>query len=68
MEMHGGSNVRNLNHLTVPYLFTTNCLVPPFPDATYKDKVYTTGEAGFEGFPHIADRKNGGCKRFQQGN
>jgi hydroxylamine reductase len=47
-----------------PVLFTTNCLVPPLPDASYKDKVYTTGEAGFEGFPHIADRKNGSSKDF----
>lgn len=42
-----------------PVLFTTNCLVPPLPDATYKDRIYTTGEAGFEGFTHIADRQNG---------
>lgn len=42
-----------------PILFTTNCIVPPLPNASYKDKVYTTGEAGFEGFPHIGERKNG---------
>jgi hydroxylamine reductase len=47
-----------------PILFTTNCLVPPLSSATYKDKVYTTGEAGFEGFPHIADRVNGYPKNF----
>jgi hydroxylamine reductase len=47
-----------------PVLFTTNCLVPPLPEASYKDKVYTTGEAGFEGFPHIADRKEKGTKDF----
>ena len=47
-----------------PILFTTNCLVPPRTDATYADKVYTTGAAGFDGFPHIADRVNGNPKDF----
>jgi hydroxylamine reductase len=47
-------------------LFTTNCLVPPRPNATYADRVYTTGSAGFPGFPHIADRINGNPKDFSQ--
>ncbi len=47
-----------------PVLFTTNCLVPPLPGAVYSDRIYTTGEAGFEGFPHIADRSNGKAKDF----
>ncbi|MGE0090189.1 MAG: hydroxylamine reductase [Bacteroidales bacterium] len=47
-----------------PILFTTNCLVPPAKDAKYRDKVYTTGAAGFDGFPHIADRVNGKQKDF----
>jgi hydroxylamine reductase len=47
-----------------PIIFTTNCLVPPLTDAIYRDKVYTTGEAGFDGFLHIADRKEGGLKDF----
>ena len=47
-----------------PILFTTNCLVPPAKDAKYRDKVYTTGAAGFDGFPHIADRVNGKPKDF----
>jgi len=49
-----------------PILFTTNCLVPPKKDAGYYDKVYTTGAAGFDGFTHIEDRKNGGQKDFSQ--
>jgi len=49
-----------------PILFTTNCLVPPSADAKYRDKVYTTGAAGFDGFPHIADRVKGGQKDFSQ--
>ncbi|MBQ9293124.1 MAG: hydroxylamine reductase [Campylobacter sp.] len=34
-----------------PILMTTNCIVPP-PDS-YKDRLYTTGAAGFEGCKHI---------------
>jgi hydroxylamine reductase len=49
-----------------PILFTTNCIVPPKKDATYADKVYTTGAAGFTGFPHIADRPAGRQKDFSQ--
>lgn len=46
------------------FLFTTNCIVPPRPNATYAGRVYTTGAAGFPGFPHIADRENGKAKNF----
>lgn len=35
-----------------PVLLTTNCLVPP--KASYKDRVFTTGAAGFSGCRHIA--------------
>lgn len=47
-----------------PILFTTNCLVPPPVNATYKDKVYTTGASGFPGFKHIPARENGSVKDF----
>lgn len=47
-------------------LFTTNCIVPPRPTSTYADRVYTTGAAGFSGFPHIEDRKNGEPKDFSR--
>ena len=49
-----------------PILFTTNCLVPPRPNATYADRVYTTGSAGFTGFPHIEDRIDGKLKDFSK--
>jgi len=49
-----------------PVLFTTNCLVPPRSTATYNDRIYTTGAAGFSGFTHIADRVNGAPKDFSQ--
>ena len=47
-----------------PILFTTNCLVPPLKNATYLDKVYTTGSAGFPGCMHIPDREEGEQKDF----
>ncbi|WP_018248891.1 hydroxylamine reductase [Orenia marismortui] len=47
-----------------PILMTTNCLVPP--KDSYKDRVYTTGVAGFEGVAHIDDRVEGGVKDFSQ--
>ena len=45
-------------------LFTTNCIVPPRPNATYADRVYTTGSSGFTGFKHIGERPAGGSKDF----
>ena len=47
-----------------PILFTTNCIVPPRANATYSDKVYTTGASGFSGFRHIPDRTAHGKKDF----
>ena len=35
-----------------PILMTTNCIVPP--KASYKDRLFTTGAAGFTGCKHIA--------------
>ncbi|MGL4451213.1 MAG: hydroxylamine reductase [Sarcina sp.] len=40
-----------------PVLMTTNCIVPP--KDSYKDRVYTTGAAGYEGMKHITADKNG---------
>ncbi|MDD9149620.1 hydroxylamine reductase [Sporolactobacillus sp. CQH2019] len=34
-----------------PILMTTNCIVPP--EDSYKDRLYTTGAAGFPGCKHI---------------
>lgn len=47
-----------------PILFTTNCIVPPAD--SYKNRVYTTGSAGFEGFGHIPARSEGKAKDFSQ--
>jgi len=45
-----------------PILMTTNCIVP-VKDA-YKDRIYTTGNAGYPGVKHIADRVGNGKKDF----
>ena len=44
-----------------PILMTTNCIVPP--SDTYKDRLWTTGAAGFEGCKHI-DGRYGEVKDF----
>ncbi len=47
-----------------PILMTTNCITP-VRDA-YKDRIFTTGMAGYPGVPHIPDRKAGSQKDFSQ--
>lgn len=42
-----------------PILFTTNCIVPPLPNATYKDKVFTTNATAFPGWKHIVADADG---------
>ncbi len=49
-----------------PILFTTNCIVPPKKNATYNDKVFTTGNTGFDGWKHISEGKNGEEKDFSE--
>ena len=40
-----------------PILMTTNCIVPPRD--SYKDRLYTTGAAGYPGCTHIAEGPDG---------
>jgi hydroxylamine reductase len=47
-----------------PILFTTNCIVPPLSNATYKDRIYTTGAAGLDGAKHIEEDPQTGKKDF----
>lgn len=49
-----------------PILFTTNCIVPPSKNATYKDRIFTTGASGLNGAVHIPERKNGNPKDFSK--
>lgn len=41
-----------------PVLFTSNCIVPPRKDEI-KDRIFTTGSAGYPGCPHIEADENG---------
>ena len=43
-------------------ILTTNCLVPP--KDSYKDRVFTTNNVGFDGLKHIADAEKGKAKNF----
>ena len=45
-----------------PILMTTNCIIPV--KDSYKDRIFTTGMAGYPGVAHIPDRVEGGCKDF----
>lgn len=45
-----------------PILMTTNCIVPV--KASYQDRIFTTGMAGWPGSTHIPDRKPGMQKDF----
>ena len=49
-----------------PILFTTNCIVPPLEEASYKDRVYTTNSTGFPGWKHIPSREDGKTKDFSE--
>ena len=45
-----------------PILMTTNCITPV--QDSYKDRIFTTGMAGYPGVPHIAGGKDGKPKDF----
>lgn len=47
-----------------PILMTTNCIIPV--KDSYKDRIFTTGMAGYPGIKHIADRPDGGAKDFSE--
>lgn len=47
-----------------PILMTTNCIVPV--KDSYKDRIFTTGMAGYPGVKHIPDRKDGHQKDFSE--
>lgn len=45
-----------------PILMTTNCITPV--KDSYKNRIFTTGLAGYPGIKHIADREKGKQKDF----
>lgn len=36
-----------------PIVFTTNCIVPPLKDASYKDRIFTGNSTGYPGCKHL---------------
>jgi hydroxylamine reductase len=47
-----------------PILMTTNCIIPV--KDSYKNRIFTTGMAGYPEIKHIADRPNSGTKNFNE--
>ena len=47
-----------------PVLLTTNCLIPP--KSSYKERIYTTGVAGFDGCPHVGPGDDGKPKDYSK--
>ena len=47
-----------------PVLMTTNCIVPV--QDSYRNRIFTTGAAGYPGVKHIPDRKAGSSKDFSE--
>ncbi|WP_347814022.1 hydroxylamine reductase [Halanaerobium saccharolyticum] len=47
-----------------PILMTTNCITPV--KDSYKDRIFTTGMAGYPEVTHISDRKEGESKDFSE--
>jgi hydroxylamine reductase len=47
-----------------PILMTSNCIVPV--EDSYKNRIYTTGVAGYPGVPHLEERLPNGQKDFSR--
>ena len=42
-----------------PIIFTTNCIVPPSANSSYKQRMFTSNSTGFPGCKHIYANKDG---------
>ncbi|MGL1932996.1 MAG: hydroxylamine reductase [Desulfotalea sp.] len=47
-----------------PILMTTNCIIPVKESNSYKDRMYSTGMAGYPGVTHVVDRIGTAPKDF----
>ena len=50
---------KDFTNFNGPIVFTTNCIVPPLKNATYKDRVFTTNAAGYPGWKRIKINADG---------
>ena len=57
MATPGGNKKKNSKPSNGPILMTSNCIVPP--KDSYKDRLWTTGAAGYPGCKHIVADENG---------
>ncbi len=47
-----------------PILMTTNCIIPIKDSNSYKERIFTTGMAGYPGVVHVPERSKGKAKDF----
>lgn len=50
---------KDFTNFNGPIVFTTNCIVPPVKNTTYKDRVFTTNAAGYPGWKRIKVNADG---------
>lgn len=50
---------KDFTNFNGPIVFTTNCIVPPLKNVSYKDRVFTTNAAGFPGWKRIKVNADG---------
>lgn len=50
---------KDFTNFNGPIVFTTNCIVPPLKNASYKDRVFTTNAAGYPGWKRIKINADG---------
>ncbi len=51
--------VKSFETFNGPIVFTTNCLVPPKKNATYNDRVFTTGVTGMKQWNKLKENEDG---------
>ena len=50
---------KDFTNFNGPIVFTTNCIVPPLKNASYKHRVFTTNAAGYPGWKRIKINADG---------
>ena len=51
--------VTEFETFNAPVVFTTNCIVPPRPNSTYNDRIFTLNAAGYPGWKKLKADENG---------
>lgn len=51
--------VKEFETFNGPVIFTTNCLVPPRPNSTYNDRIFTINATGYPGWKKLITDENG---------